>query len=132
MKYDCLVIGGGISGMTSAIIMAKKGYHTAILEKSHSLDQQSEGSKGKVFFLIQAFIIPEASIMENLSMFFSATLVYPTNLKSAPLMRKVLIHFDASNQLLSFSFLMAMIESVRNSHKFLKKIWQLSIYISRR
>lgn len=43
MKYDCLIIGGGVSGMTSAIIMAKKGYHTAILEKSHSTGPTIKG-----------------------------------------------------------------------------------------
>jgi all-trans-retinol 13,14-reductase len=34
MKYGCVVIGGGISGMTTAIIMAKEGYRTALLETS--------------------------------------------------------------------------------------------------
>ncbi|MDR2018066.1 MAG: NAD(P)/FAD-dependent oxidoreductase [Syntrophobacterales bacterium] len=35
MKYDCAVIGAGVSGMTAALIMAQKGYRTALLEASH-------------------------------------------------------------------------------------------------
>ncbi len=34
MRYDCLVIGSGVSGMTSALIMAKKGFRSAIVEAS--------------------------------------------------------------------------------------------------
>jgi all-trans-retinol 13,14-reductase len=43
MKYDCLIIGGGVSGMTSAIIMAKNGYRTAIIEKSHTIGPTIRG-----------------------------------------------------------------------------------------
>ena len=55
MKYDCLVIGGGISGMTSAIIMDKKGYHTAILEKSHSLGPTIRGFERQGLFFDTGF-----------------------------------------------------------------------------
>ncbi|HEY3278498.1 MAG TPA: NAD(P)/FAD-dependent oxidoreductase [Syntrophorhabdaceae bacterium] len=34
MSYGCAVIGGGVSGMTTAIIMARQGYRTALLESS--------------------------------------------------------------------------------------------------
>lgn len=34
MRYDCLIIGGGVSGMTAAIIAAAKGLRVALVEKS--------------------------------------------------------------------------------------------------
>ncbi len=34
MKYDFVVIGAGISGITSAITLAQNGYHVALLEKA--------------------------------------------------------------------------------------------------
>jgi all-trans-retinol 13,14-reductase len=34
MNYDYTVIGGGVSGMTSALILAKHGYSVALVEKS--------------------------------------------------------------------------------------------------
>ena len=34
MKYDYVVIGAGVSGMTAAIILAKNGYGVALVEKS--------------------------------------------------------------------------------------------------
>lgn len=37
MIYDYAVIGGGVSGMTSALILAKQGFKTALIEKSTSL-----------------------------------------------------------------------------------------------
>ncbi len=35
MKYDFIVIGAGISGITSAITLAQNGYHVALLEKTN-------------------------------------------------------------------------------------------------
>lgn len=35
MKYDFVVIGAGISGITSAITLAQNGYHVALLEKAN-------------------------------------------------------------------------------------------------
>ncbi len=35
MKYDFIVIGAGVSSITSAITLAKKGYHVAIVEKAN-------------------------------------------------------------------------------------------------
>ena len=55
MKYDCLVIGGGVSGMTSAIIMAKKGYRTAILEKSDSIGPTIRGFERQGLFFDTGF-----------------------------------------------------------------------------
>jgi phytoene dehydrogenase-like protein len=37
MKYDYIVIGGGVSGMTSALILAIQGYSVALVEKSKQL-----------------------------------------------------------------------------------------------
>ncbi len=33
-KYDAVVIGGGISGLTAASLLAKRGLHVAVVEKS--------------------------------------------------------------------------------------------------
>ena len=55
MKYDCLIIGGGVSGMTSAIIMAKKGYHIAILEKSHSTGPTIKGFEREGLYFDSGF-----------------------------------------------------------------------------
>lgn len=35
MKYDHVVIGGGVAGMTAAIILAKNGFGVALVEKSN-------------------------------------------------------------------------------------------------
>ncbi len=34
MKYDYAVIGAGVSGLVSALLLAKSGYHVALVEKS--------------------------------------------------------------------------------------------------
>ena len=34
MKYDFVVIGAGVSGLSSAIILAQNGYHVALVEKA--------------------------------------------------------------------------------------------------
>jgi all-trans-retinol 13,14-reductase len=36
MKYDCIVIGAGVSGLVSAIVLAKNGRRVALLEKASS------------------------------------------------------------------------------------------------
>ena len=40
--YDTLVIGGGLSGLTAASLLAKKGFRVAVVEKS----EQPGGSCG--------------------------------------------------------------------------------------
>ena len=37
MKYDYTVVGGGVSGMTCALILAKNGFKVALIEKSERL-----------------------------------------------------------------------------------------------
>jgi len=37
MKYDYGVIGGGVSGMTTALILARKGYSVVLVEKSERI-----------------------------------------------------------------------------------------------
>ena len=32
--YDAILIGGGLSGLTAASLLAKKGLHVAVVEKS--------------------------------------------------------------------------------------------------
>jgi all-trans-retinol 13,14-reductase len=51
MNYGCAVIGGGVSGMTAAIIMASEGYRTVLLETSHNTAPTIRGFKrGNLFF----------------------------------------------------------------------------------
>ncbi len=51
MNYGCAVIGGGVSGMTTAIIMAKAGYRTALLETGRTTAPTIRGfSRRGLFF----------------------------------------------------------------------------------
>ncbi len=51
MTYDYSVIGGGISGMTAALILAKQGYRVALVEKSRYLAPTIRGFTNKgVYF----------------------------------------------------------------------------------
>jgi all-trans-retinol 13,14-reductase len=51
MKYGCAVIGGGVSGMTAAIIMAIEGYRTVLLETSRNTAPTIRGfRRGGLFF----------------------------------------------------------------------------------
>ncbi len=51
MGYDCLVIGAGLSGLASSIILSKNGYRTALVEKSSKTGSLVRGFKrsGKYF-----------------------------------------------------------------------------------
>ena len=37
MNYDYVVIGGGVSGMTTALILAKQGCRVALVEQSKKI-----------------------------------------------------------------------------------------------
>jgi all-trans-retinol 13,14-reductase len=51
MKYDDIVIGGGVSGMTTAILLGQQGRKVALLEKSPRLALTIRGfSRGDVYF----------------------------------------------------------------------------------
>jgi all-trans-retinol 13,14-reductase len=51
MKYDYAIIGAGVSGMTAAIILAQKGYRTALIEKSDTTGPTIRGfTRHDVFF----------------------------------------------------------------------------------
>lgn len=43
MKYDYVIVGGGISGMVSAIILSQRGYRVALIEKSRHLSPTVRG-----------------------------------------------------------------------------------------
>ena len=36
MQYDVIVIGGGLSGLTAASLLAKRGVHVAVIDKSYT------------------------------------------------------------------------------------------------
>ncbi|MBA4418847.1 MAG: NAD(P)/FAD-dependent oxidoreductase [Syntrophus sp. (in: bacteria)] len=55
MKYDCLIIGGGVSGLTAALVMAKNGYHTALLESSRKTAPTIRGFKRQGLFFDTGF-----------------------------------------------------------------------------
>jgi all-trans-retinol 13,14-reductase len=51
MKYDYSVIGAGVSGMWAAILLAQKGYRTALIEKAQSTGPTIRGfTRGDIFF----------------------------------------------------------------------------------
>jgi all-trans-retinol 13,14-reductase len=51
MKYDDIVIGGGVSGMTTAILLGQQGRKVALLEKSSRLALTIRGFfRGDVYF----------------------------------------------------------------------------------
>ncbi len=55
MKYDYTVIGGGISGMSCALILAKQGFNVALVEKSASLAPTVRGFTKKGLFFDTGF-----------------------------------------------------------------------------
>ena len=55
MKYDYVIIGGGISGMTAALILAKEGYSTALVEKSTQLAPTVRGFTRKGLYFDTGF-----------------------------------------------------------------------------
>ena len=60
MNYDYVVIGGGVSGMTTALILAKHGCRVALVERSKKIAPTIRGLREAAFFLIQASITPAA------------------------------------------------------------------------
>src|SRR5512136_789110 len=55
MKHDYVIIGGGVSGMTSALILAKQGFSVALVEKSRQLAPTVRGFIKKGFFFDTGF-----------------------------------------------------------------------------
>ena len=55
MKYDFTVIGSGVSGMASAIILAKSGYRVCLIEKSRKLAPMIRGFKRKGLYFDTGF-----------------------------------------------------------------------------
>ncbi len=55
MKYDYVIIGGGVSGMTSALILAKQGFSVALVEKSRQLAPTIRGFTKKGLFFDTGF-----------------------------------------------------------------------------
>ena len=51
MKYDYIIIGAGVSGMSAAIILAKNGFEVALVEKSKKTAPLIRGfTRNKVYF----------------------------------------------------------------------------------
>jgi all-trans-retinol 13,14-reductase len=40
-QYDVVIVGSGLGGLVSAIIMAKEGYSVCVLEKKQSIRRKS-------------------------------------------------------------------------------------------
>jgi len=55
MKYDYVIIGGGVSGMTSALILAKQGLSVALVEKSRQLAPTIRGFTRQGLFFDTGF-----------------------------------------------------------------------------
>jgi all-trans-retinol 13,14-reductase len=55
MKYDYIVIGSGISGLVSTIILAKNGYRVALIEKSDKIGPLLRGFHRKGIFFDTGF-----------------------------------------------------------------------------
>ena len=47
MIYDCVVIGAGITGLASSIILSKNGFKTALVEKAPKTGPLVKGFKRK-------------------------------------------------------------------------------------
>jgi len=51
MKYDYIVIGAGVSGLASSLILAKNGFHVALVEQSEKTGPLLRGfTRNNVFF----------------------------------------------------------------------------------
>ncbi len=51
MNYDYVIIGGGVSGMTNALILAKEGFSVALVEKARQLAPTIRGfTRNGLFF----------------------------------------------------------------------------------
>lgn len=55
MTYDCAVIGAGLSGLASAIILSKNGLKTALIEKSSKTGSLARGFKRKGLYFDTGF-----------------------------------------------------------------------------
>lgn len=55
MEYDYVIIGGGVSGMTSALILAKQGLSVALVERSRQLAPTIRGFTKKGLFFDTGF-----------------------------------------------------------------------------
>jgi all-trans-retinol 13,14-reductase len=55
MTYDYVIIGAGVSGMTTAVILAKHGFHVSLVEKDHQMAPLLRGFFRKGIFFDTGF-----------------------------------------------------------------------------
>jgi len=75
--YDFVIIGSGISGLVSALILAKNGYKVLVLEKNHQIGGALQiFSRDKCIFDTGVHYIGGLSKGENLHQFFKYLGIY--------------------------------------------------------
>ena len=58
MKYDAIIVGGGIAGLTAAAFLSKSGHRVLLCEKEHqvggligSFESSSQDHRAEHFFI---------------------------------------------------------------------------------
>jgi all-trans-retinol 13,14-reductase len=84
MKYDYIVIGSGISGLVSAIILSKNGYNVALIEKSQRIAPLLRGFHRKGIFFDTGFHHAGSFGKGEIGDIFFRYLGFSDNLKKIP------------------------------------------------
>jgi all-trans-retinol 13,14-reductase len=81
MKYDFVVIGAGVSGLTSAVILAKNGYRVALVEKSNKAGPLLRGFRRDGIFFDTGFHHAGSLGQGEIGDVFFRYLGFPDNLR---------------------------------------------------